>query len=86
MEMVKPDGRGRIPLARFVSDLADQYLVKVSANGVISLVPATVRPAVLDEVETIVPSFEADLAVAVESDAGSSSFWESVRPPSSDAR
>lgn len=80
METVKPDGRGRVPLARFTDQLADQYLVKVSARGVVTLVPATVRASIVDDLETINPNFEDNLAAAVADGAAPSEFWASVRP------
>ena len=82
MEIVRPDARGRFPLARFTSELADHYLVKVAKSGVITLVPASVRPAIVDELEAVNPSFVEDLQAAVAGPTTQSELWESVRPSS----
>jgi len=78
METVKPDGRGRIPLSRYVKDVRDHYLISVSPNGVVTLIPATVRPAILDDLEEVSPGFARALEAAVAGKAAPSVLWKEL--------
>ena len=78
METVQPDSRGRIPLGRYTKELSDHYLISVNDNGVITLIPATVRPAILDRLEEIAPGFAKQLDEAVASGAHPSDLWKEL--------
>ena len=48
--VIVPDNRGRVLLGKVIDQVADHYLATVDDHGIITLVPAVVRPKMLDDV------------------------------------
>lgn len=76
MDTVEPDGQGRISLHRLTNDIADEYLVSVSENGIITLTPAAVGAALLSKVEAIILHFADRLEAATASGSHPSDLWK----------
>lgn len=76
MDTVEPDGQGRIPLHRFTKKVAEEYLISVSDNGIVTLTPTVVRAALLSRAEAIVPDFAGRLDAVTASGSHSSDLWK----------
>lgn len=81
---ISPDGRGRVLLSRLVDDLSEHYLGSVSDTGVITLVPATLRPKMVEHALEIDPDlFERlDEHYASGQPAAPSELWERIKAES----
>jgi len=75
--LLETDSRKRISLAKLGIDEASYFLAEQRADGTILLVPAEVRPKVLETVERAIPDWEA--AAAETEMPQPSSEWESIK-------
>jgi len=57
--LLETDSRKRISLARLGAEQSSYYLAEQRPDGSILLVPAEVRPKVLDTIERVVPDLDA---------------------------
>ncbi len=48
--VIVPDNRGRVLLGKVTNEVAEHYLASADEHGVITLIPAVVRPKMIDEI------------------------------------
>ncbi len=74
--LLETDGRKRISLARLGAEQSEYYIAERRDDGSILLVPAEVRPKVLDVIERVAPNWRDAVEVT---DVSERSEWAKAR-------
>jgi|GEM_PF-3690296 len=79
--VIVPDNRGRVLLGKVIDQVADHYLATADEHGIITLVPAVVRPKMLDDILSRDPELAQRISEFQQSgeQALPSELWEQIK-------
>jgi len=84
--VIVPDNRGRVLLGKLTNNVAGHYLASVNDDGIITLVPAVVRPELVERILDLDPELLDRISDQLLSgdEPASSSLWDQVKAESAD--
>ncbi len=80
--VIVPDNRGRVLLGKVTAEVAGHYIASVDDDGVITLVPAVVRPKIVERILELDPTMLDRISeqVLAGEEPAASELWEQIRP------
>lgn len=84
--VIVPDNRGRVLLGKVTSDVAEHYLASINDDGIITLVPAVVRPQLVERLLELDPTVLDRISEQVlrGDEAKTSELWDQIKAESGD--
>ncbi len=86
--VIVPDNRGRVLLAKITDDVAGHYIASINDDGVITLVPAVVRPQLVERILDLDPAVLDRISqqVVAGEEPGPSDLWDQIKGESADGK
>ena len=88
VKVIVPDNRGRVLLGKVTNSVADHYLASVNDDGIITLVPAVVRPEIVERMLELDPTVLDRISEQLLSgeEPAASELWDQIKAESGDGR
>ncbi len=82
--VIVPDNRGRVLLGKVTQQVAGHYLASVNTDGIITLVPAVVRPEMVERILELDPELVDRISEQLLSgdEPATSELWSQIKAES----